>query len=60
MKKMSDEELKDKLGDYHAPDGLYQFTKDMPFLGSVSCNVESIVAGSWQGDRDRSGGCPSP
>ena len=48
MKKVSDAELKQKLGDYVAPPGLYQLTKDMPFLGKVSCNVESIVAGSWQ------------
>ena len=48
MKKMSQKELKEKLGDYHAPDGLYDKTKDMSFLGGVSCNVESIVAGSWQ------------
>ncbi len=48
MKKMSDAELKQKLGDYIAPPGLYGKTKDMPFLGKVSCNVESIVAGSWQ------------
>ena len=48
MKKMTDQELKDKLGDYTAPPGLYNMTKGMPFLGKVSCNVESIVAGSWQ------------
>ena len=48
MKKMTDQELKQKLGDYIAPPGLYGKTKDMPFLGKVSCNVESIVAGSWQ------------
>ena len=48
MKKMSDAELKEKLGDYLAPKGLYSKTKDMPFLGKVSCNVEEIVAGSWQ------------
>ena len=48
MKKMTNQELKDKLGDYTAPPGLYSLTKDMPFLGKVSCNVESIVAGSWQ------------
>ncbi len=48
MKKLSDAELKQKLGDYFAPQGLYQKTKDLPFLGKVSCNVESIVAGSWQ------------
>ena len=48
MKKMSNKELKDALGDYIAPPALYGLTKDMPFLGSVSCNVETIVAGSWQ------------
>ncbi|MBI3560915.1 MAG: hypothetical protein HY080_04275 [Gammaproteobacteria bacterium] len=48
MKKMSDTELKAKLGDYTAPLGLYQHSKDLPFLGKVNCNVESIVAGSWQ------------
>ncbi len=48
MKKMTTEELKSKLGDYTAPPGLYAITKDMPFLGKVSCNIETIVAGSWQ------------
>ena len=48
MKKMTEKELKEKLGDYIAPPSLYSKTKDMPFLGSVSCNVETIVAGSWQ------------
>jgi hypothetical protein len=48
MKKMTDAELKQALGDYIAPPGLYALTKDLPFLGRVSCNVERIVAGSWQ------------
>ena len=48
MKKIPEEEIRKQLGDYHAPKGLYSATKDMPFLGKVSCNVESIVAGSWQ------------
>ncbi|MHB8454061.1 MAG: CehA/McbA family metallohydrolase domain-containing protein [Acidiferrobacterales bacterium] len=48
MKKMSESELKKRLGVYVAPDGLYAKTKDMPFLGKVSCNVERIAAGSWQ------------
>ena len=48
MEKMSEAELRDKLGDYLAPKGLYGKTKDMPFLGRVSCNVEEIIAGSWQ------------
>lgn len=48
MKKLTDRELKQKLGDYTAPPGLYEKTKDLPFLGKVGCNVETIVAGSWQ------------
>lgn len=48
MKKMTDKELKSILGDYKAPIGLYDKTKDMHFIGKVSCNVEEIVAGSWQ------------
>ena len=49
MEKMNDEELKQKLGDsYFAPVGLYDKTKDMPFLGRVSCNIDEIDAGSWQ------------
>ena len=48
MKKISEAEIGKRLGRYHAPEGLYSKTKDMPFLGRVSCNVEKIVAGSWQ------------
>ena len=49
MKKMTDSQLKQVLGDdYYAPEGLYQRTKDMPFLGSVSCSIEEMEAGSWQ------------
>lgn len=48
MKALSDDELKKRLGDYIAPQGLYAKTKAMPFLGNVSCNVSSIAAGSWQ------------
>ena len=48
MKKMSDTELKKRLGDYIAPEGLYSKTKDMPFLGRLTCNKEKLVAGSWE------------
>lgn len=49
MKKMTDAELKQKLGDsYFAPVGLYAKTKDLSFLGRVSCNIEEMDAGSWQ------------
>jgi len=47
MKKMSDSELKKRLGEYTAPQGLYAKTKDMPFLGKVHCSVEQLVAGEW-------------
>ena len=47
MKTLSDEQLQQKLGEYVAPQGLYYKTKNMPFLGKVSCNVEQLVAGSW-------------
>lgn len=41
-------EIRQALGDYHAPDGLYEKLKGMSFLGAVKCNVEKIIAGSWQ------------
>ncbi|MBU2580442.1 MAG: hypothetical protein KJ622_01815 [Alphaproteobacteria bacterium] len=44
---MSDKELKEKLGDYVAPKGLYQKTKAMPFLGRVRCDTTQLVAGEW-------------
>ncbi|MCG6969113.1 MAG: hypothetical protein LJE85_05010 [Gammaproteobacteria bacterium] len=47
MKTLTDEQLRQKLGDYVAPQGLYQKTKNMPFLGKVTCNVNELVAGSW-------------
>ena len=48
MKKMTEAELRKKLGDYTAPQGLYEITKEMPFLGRVRCNIEQMEAGSWQ------------
>ena len=47
MKTMTDQELSEKLGEYFAPQGLYQKTKAMSFLGKVTCNVEKLVAGEW-------------
>lgn len=34
-------------GHYFAPRGLHQYTKSLPFLGSLHCNIESLVAGQW-------------
>ncbi|MGD8999263.1 MAG: hypothetical protein PVF75_02525 [Granulosicoccaceae bacterium] len=48
MKKLSDSELKKKLGEYTAPKGLYSKTKDMEFLGHVTCHIDELEAGSWQ------------
>lgn len=48
MEKMSVDELRNKLGNYTAPTGLYDKTKEMPFLGKISCNIDQLEAGSWQ------------
>ena len=48
MKKTSEQELKKSLGYYIAPQGLYDKTKAMSFLGKVTCNIDKLVAGSWQ------------
>lgn len=47
MKKTSEKELRKRLGQYTAPQGLYDGTRDMSFLGKVVCNVKELVAGSW-------------
>ncbi|MBY0270899.1 MAG: hypothetical protein K2X06_13595 [Burkholderiales bacterium] len=45
--KYSEKDLRKKLGAYHAPEGLYEKTKAMSFLGNVTCNVSELVAGCW-------------
>ena len=47
MKRMTDAELRERLGEYFAPQGLYQKTKDMPFLGRVACSTDTLTAGEW-------------
>lgn len=39
--------LRDRLGEHFAPEGLYARTKQMPFLGRVTCNVDKLIAGEW-------------
>ena len=39
--------LRKKLGPHFAPDGLYEQNKKLPFVGTVSCNVERLETGSW-------------
>ncbi len=43
----SEAEMRQKLGDYFAPKGLYDKTRSMSFLGKVTCNVSKLVAGEW-------------
>lgn len=47
QRRYTEKELRKKLGDYVAPEGLYDKTKAMSFLGRVTCNVGRLVAGSW-------------
>ena len=48
MKKMTRDALNALLGPHTAPSGLYEITKDMPFVGRATCNADRIEAGSWQ------------
>lgn len=41
-------QLKERLGPHTAPEGLYEKNKQLPFIGRVSCNVDTVEAGSWQ------------
>ncbi|RZI44499.1 hypothetical protein EGT07_03560 [Herbaspirillum sp. HC18] len=39
--------LREKLGPYFAPEGLYEKNKQLPFAGRVTCNVERLETGGW-------------
>lgn len=39
--------LRERLGAHIAPAGLYERLKQLPFAGSVRCNVSRIEAGDW-------------
>jgi hypothetical protein len=47
-KPVTEAALRRSLGYYVAPEGLYTKTKQMLFLGRVTCNVAELIAGSWQ------------
>ncbi|KAF0813724.1 hypothetical protein IGB42_02077 [Andreprevotia sp. IGB-42] len=36
-----------EAGSYTAPQGLYALNKQRPFLGSISCDRDTLVAGEW-------------
>ena len=47
MKYLSESERTAVIGDYFAPQGLYEYTKSLPFLGTIQSNISSFVAGEW-------------
>ena len=47
MKNLDGSERRQVVGEYFAPAGLYEYTKSLPFLGTVESNVETLVAGEW-------------
>ena len=47
VRALGEAELRNRLGRYVAPAGLYERNKPRPFAGRVTCNVDRLVAGSW-------------
>lgn len=47
MKTLSEEELTTIIGQYFAPEGLYHYTKSLPFLGSLQYDTTALTAGQW-------------
>ncbi|KAJ5762716.1 hypothetical protein N7533_001397 [Penicillium manginii] len=47
MKYLSVDERQQLVGDYFAPQGLYEYTKSLPFLGRVKSDISTLVAGEW-------------
>lgn len=47
MRELTLTERQEIIGDYHTPLGLYEYTKSLPFLGTVTSNVTTLVAGQW-------------
>lgn len=47
MKLLTADERQNTIGEYFSPDGLYDYIKGLPFLGTVKSNVDTLVAGEW-------------
>ncbi|KAL3424078.1 hypothetical protein PVAG01_03359 [Phlyctema vagabunda] len=47
MKTLTNSELSSLAGHYFAPEGLYQYIKSLPFLGTVTSNTSILTAGEW-------------
>ncbi|ANH73419.1 hypothetical protein ACS15_2308 [Ralstonia insidiosa] len=39
--------LRERLGEHHAPAGLYEKNKALPFAGRATCSVSRLEAGEW-------------
>lgn len=47
MKYLTIDERRQLAGHYFAPEGLYDYTKNLPFLGRVKSDIQTLVAGEW-------------
>ena len=47
QRRLTEAQLRKRLGKYTAPVGLYDQNKAKPFVGKVTCNVDRLVAGQW-------------
>jgi hypothetical protein len=47
MKTISAAEREQLIGSYTAPLDLYEYIKSLPFLGTVTTDVRSLIAGQW-------------
>ena len=47
MKTLTEAGLHELAGDYHAPLGMYELVKSLPFLGKLECNVNTLTAGQY-------------
>lgn len=47
MKILTAAERYELAGSYFAPEGLYEYTKSLPFVGKVWSDVKTLVAGEW-------------
>lgn len=47
MKTLTEAQRHELAGQYFAPEGLYEYTKSLPFVGKVWSDVRTLVAGEW-------------
>ncbi len=44
---LTEVQIRSELGQYTAPEGLFEQNIKLPFLGRVTCSVSKLVAGEW-------------